>query len=58
MGLEVNITVVDGDEDILVPEAGLNGVSSGQVGGGPVRSGNQERVGPGVVIRGSGVGGG
>ena len=58
MGLEVDITIVDGDEDILVPEAGLNGVSSGQVGGGPVRSGNQKRAWAGVVIRGSGVCGG
>ena len=58
LGLKVDISIVDGDEDTLVPEAGLNGVSSGQIGGGPVRSGNQERVGSRVVIRGNGVGGG
>ena len=39
-GGEVDITIVDGDEDTLVPEAGLNRASSGRVG-----SGNQERVG-------------
>ena len=58
MRFKVDVAVVDGDEETLVPESGLDGVASGQVSGGPVRSGNQEGVRAGVIVRDGGVGGG